>query len=407
MKINDILEHLVLIGLVGALFIPRIDVGLGINLITPVSLLLLFYCIFHFAKYRLRLDGFIVIYIGILISIFVSINHGYISLNLEESYRDYMEFFRYFQFLPYLAVGALLNIDSFEKKFTRYILVAGSAVIVVAVFQVTNFFNLGYFFGSLYAHENHVAAMFTSSERIVATGGNPNTGAAIVSFLLGAIYFTRYSNLVRMLFCSALLLIILLTQSRTGIIAIALSLSTYFIFLSEVNIFIKIIVGILVVYILIMVFSFLQLEYVIIGLETAFYGNNPSLNVRFENINLAVERWSDSWIFGQGPAKAVFSTTVDSEYGLILQRYGGFGFLLFGLFLLCTFKYSFRLLDIGFTRKFNAPLIGICFSWIGMVVMLTNNYFSGYQTGAIPILIAIVLILLNRRSAETYPRVVK
>ena len=407
MKSNDILEHLVLLGLVGALCIPTVDVGMGINTITPVSLLLLFISIFRFAKYRLRFDGFIVLYIGILVSILISINYGYIALNLDESYRDYMEFFRYFQFLPYLAIGALLDIDSFEKKFTRYILLASSIVIVVSFFQVTNFQNLGYFFGSLYADENHVAAMFTSSERIVVTGGNPNEGATIASFFLVSIYFTRYSKIVKILFCSALLFIILTTQSRTGIIGIALSFTMYFLFISNANILIKSFLGFFFVCLLIMMVNFLQLDYVIIGLESAFYGNNPSVNVRFEYIDLAIERWRESWVFGQGPAKAVFSTKVDSEYGLILQRYGSLGFLLYALFILCTFKYSFRLADIGLTRKFNAPLVAICFSCIGLVTMLTNNYFAGYQTGGIPILLAIVLIQLNRKSTETYPWVVK
>ena len=147
-------------------------------------------------------------------------------------------------------------------------------------------------------------------------------------------------------------------------------------------------------------FSYLELDYIVVGMETAVAGENSSVNIRFENISLAIDRWNDSWLFGQGPAKSISSTTIDSEYALILQRYGSVGVILFASYLLLNFMYFFRFLNYQTIHEINVPLIAGGYTLVAVVFMCTNNYFAGYQTAAIPILIAILIMLLKQNLIE-------
>jgi len=132
---NRLAEHLVLLGLVGALVLPSVNVGIGVNIITPISLLLLSIIPFVSSTREFKIDGFIFVFILIVFSIFLSINYGYIFLGVEETYRDYMELFRYLQLLPYLIAAKYLKYTSFEKKLMDYILIATIIVIVVSFFS--------------------------------------------------------------------------------------------------------------------------------------------------------------------------------------------------------------------------------------------------------------------------------
>lgn len=263
-------------------------------------------------------------------------------------------------------------------------------------FQITNAGGLAYFFGSLYATADHTDSMLYGSKRIVVTGSDPNVGAVIVSFLLFINYFSKYNILLKVFFCGCLLLILLLTQSRTVLIGVGISFSIIFIFFSKSNMIVKFGLGVLFTSVLVTLFGYLELDYIVVGIETAVSGENASVNTRFENISLAIERWNDSWFFGQGPAKSISSTTVDSEYALILQRYGSSGVILFTSYLLLNFKYFFKLLNYQTIHKINVPLISGGYTFVALVVMCTNNYFAGYQTAVIPILIAIIIMLFKQ-----------
>lgn len=397
---NRLAEHLVLLGLVGALVLPSVNVGIGINIITPISIFLLLIIPFVSSTRQFKVDAFIIVFALIILSIFLSINYGYIFLSIEDTYRDYMELFRYLQLLPYLIVAKYFKYTSFERKLMKYVLIAAIIVIVVSFFQITNVGGFAYFFGTLYATADHTESMLYSSKRVVATGSDPNVGAVITSFLLFIVYFSKYNNLLKALLCGCLLLILLLTQSRTALIGVGISFSILFIFFSKNNLIIKCGLGILLVFILITLFSYLELDYIVVGMETAVAGENSSVNIRFENISLAIDRWNDSWLFGQGPAKSISSTTIDSEYALILQRYGSVGVILFASYLLLNFMYFFRFLNYQTIHEINVPLIAGGYTLVAVVVMCTNNYFAGYQTAAIPILIAILIMLLKQNLIE-------
>lgn len=399
-NLNKLVEHLILFGLIGGLVIPSVNLGVGINVITPISILLIFTLPQLVLKGRFKVDWFIGMYILILISIFISMNYGYIFLSVNESYRDYMELFRYFQFLPYLVVAKYLDYASFEKKLMTYIFIAASLVILVSFFQITNVGNLAPFFGGLYATAEHLDSMLYSSKRVIATGSDPNVGAVITAFLLFFICFSKYKTLVKITFLSSLLIILLFTQSRTVLIGVGISLSILFVLFSSFNIIIKIIIAFLTLLLIPALFNTLELEYVTVGLQMAMDGDNGSLNARFDNITTAIERWKESWFFGQGPAKSSGLTIIDSEYALILQRYGSLGIFLFLSFIFLNVKTSLGLLGCSANNKINISLLGLGFTIVALVLMCTNNYFAGYQTAAIPILIAVLLMLSKQNQKK-------
>lgn len=395
-NLNKLVEHLVLFGLIGGLVIPSVNLGVGINVITPISIFLIFTMPQLVSGRRFKVDWFIGIYMLILMSIFISINYGYIFLSVNESYRDYMELFRYFQFLPYLIVAKYLDYTSLEKKLMIYVLIAASVVIFVSFFQITNFGSLAPFFGGLYATTEHLDSMLYSSKRVVATGSDPNVGAVITAFFLFFICFSKYKAIVKVTFISSLLIILLFTQSRTVLIGVGISLSILFVLFSSFNIIIKLIVAAFTLLLVPALFNSLQLEYVTVGLQMAMDGDNGSLNARFDNILTAIERWKESWLFGQGPAKSSSLTVIDSEYALILQRYGSLGMFLFLSFIFLNIKTSLNLLSCSSNNKINISLLALGFTIIALVLMCTNNYFAGYQTAAIPILIAVILMLFKQ-----------
>jgi len=133
-------------------------------------------------------------------------------------------------------------------------------------------------------------------------------------------------------------------------------------------------------------FQLLNLEYIVIGIETALEGKNNSFNVRIENILQAYERFTQAPLFGWGPAKMIHSTIIDSELALIMQRYGILGFISFGLFYVYLYRRAFIL------RRYKNLFadLTIVMGLIFMVVMFTNNVFSGYQLMSIFILLIIV-----------------
>jgi hypothetical protein len=129
-------------------------------------------------------------------------------------------------------------------------------------------------------------------------------------------------------------------------------------------------------------------------------GKSNSLNVRFENIYLAAQRFMESPIFGIGPAKSSFDTTIDSEYALIIQRYGLIGIFIFSAYIIYLVKLSLRNLSSHW---------GVClfvFVLMSILVMITNNIFSGYQLMSLIILLNIACILNERMSNRSTQEVI-
>jgi O-antigen ligase len=107
-------------------------------------------------------------------------------------------------------------------------------------------------------------------------------------------------------------------------------------------------------------------------------------------MDLAYKRFLESPYFGWGPAKSIHSTIIDSEFVLILQRYGTIGILVFLLYIATVITFSVKLIK-KYGQRHIEPKMLFLFMTTGLFVMTTNVIFAGYQTTAILIL----LIILN------------
>lgn len=399
-KINYYIEHLVLIGLFGGLFLPSLSVGIAINSITIVSFILILLLPFLIFMQMIEINRFVVWYSFILIAMFYSINYSYIALDVETTYRDYMEWFRYVQVLPYLLVTSLIDYKSFEQKTMTYLKVSVIYILFIAFLQITNIGNIGYFIGLAYSSIGHTENMLSGAYRIVVTGSDPNVGALIVLFVILLTFLSKQFKGYKIFQIVSLLVVLLFTQSRTVFLGMAFSLFIYMLIFSKINLFIKIFLVLSISYIFYEILHFLNLEYILIGFQMALEGTNTSLNIRFENILLAYERFLESIALGWGPAKSIHETVIDSEYALILQRYGLLGMSLFLGYLLLIMHFSYKLYRKQYINKINIPLVGFLISIVGFVVMSTNTFFAGYQAVAIPTFITISLVSYKNQKTK-------
>lgn len=174
------------------------------------------------------------------------------------------------------------------------------------------------------------------------------------------------------------------TQSRTTLVALIVAL-IFYAFLSKIKLIYKILVPIFLGLSVFLLFKYMDLSYIVNGYEYAKEGDNSSVNARLDTLDMAINVFHSSPIFGVGPSKEEYSTNFDSEYILILMRYGIVGSLIFCVFI-------FYLLVKGFRNRNNvAGLTLFLYTLATLVVMLTNNAYSGYQLMSITILLYIIV----------------
>jgi hypothetical protein len=388
-KVRNFVEHLIILGLLGTAILPSINLGIGVSLITPISLLLIIMLPF-LANQIFLLNRFTIIYSAIVLSILCSIFYSYIFLDTPETYRDFMEFFRYFQILPYLFFMSTIKDKTFSRKFKLYMEISIIFVLFISFIEYSNIFGLSQLIGNFYASEGQVEAMLHGSERLVVTGGNPNDGAIIASFFfLYSVYGYLSKKTIYGIFkVLSLLAIVLLTQSRTAVFGLMFSFSFYTLFFLKLNILLKIISIAFTVLILALAITFAQLDYISIGIQQAIDGNNASANVRFDNMYLGYERFLLSPVFGWGPAKLIHDTIIDSEYVLVIQRYGVIGISLLFIYIGSILHFSKALIR-NYGLRHNEIHILLLFTGLVVFAMFTNVVFAGYQTNALLTLLII------------------
>lgn len=391
--INYYIEHLLLIGLFGTMVLPSVTIGVEISMITIVSFLLMGLLPFLIMKKSIKLNRFTIFWILILTLIFYSINHSYIILGVKTTYRDYMEWFRYFQVLPYLLLASLIRYQEFEKKLIKYVQVSVIYIVIVSFLEVTNIANIAYLIGNIYSSvERQVSEMIGGTHRIIVTGNDPNIGAFITIFLTAVIYSIKMNLFIKTLELVALFAVLLMTQSRTALLALTISILIYILVFTKLNFFIKVLIVLIISIVVYQLILFLNFKYILVGFEMAIDGTNNSLNSRFENMILAYERFSESQLLGWGPAKSIHNTIIDSEYAMILQRYGLIGILIFLTYLSLMLHSSIYLAKYYIDTKVNITIIGFLVSIMGGIIMLTNSFFAGYQSVSIFVITIILLI---------------
>jgi len=383
---NKLLTWLVLLGLFSSIILPNLSLG-GISLylttlLSPVVLVLVVYL--ALMQSRSKVDNLVWVIFLLCIVVILSAFFSWVKGLTPVSYRDLIETVKYAQFIPYLLALSFLK-SSFAKGFNFSSKFAVVFFILVGLIQVFGINFLTYIYlGSGSAHLESVI----SGNRLSLTGSDPNIGGAIAAFFAFVSFaFFLFQRKNVFWFAAFLLcfLLLLFTQSRTVLIAFAFSFIVFFLFYYKVSLIIKIPVLVILISLGAFIFMSLNLQYIIIGFQIALEGNNNSLNVRLENIASAYEAFKANPILGIGASKESLSSVIDSEYALIMQRYGLLGMFAFLVLIGFLLKAAFKN-----RNKIHSKML-LLFMMMVPFIMLTNNVFSGYQLMSIPILLYIVI----------------
>jgi|GEM_PF-3250206 len=167
----------------------------------------------------------------------------------------------------------------------------------------------------------------------------------LVYFFIGSMKLPGNKKVIMFLGFLCALLILLLTQSRSSLLAFIISLSLCILFASsrrtlvQALLFLSTILFFGVLYNN-EIYDFLRekLPYMISGIESMVGGSNNSVNYRSEQIYWVID--NSSLIIGMGVSKAHYM--FESLYSLYLYRYGVFGLLLFLLLCVLNFVNYYR-----------------------------------------------------------------
>lgn len=398
-KMQLIITVLVSVGLLSAIALPPIPFGSVsvylVTLLSPIVGILVFTFwsrapIFHYSS-------LFPIALGLMVCISSLFSWSYRISSINS--RDIVESVKYLQFFPYLLAIPFLDVRSLTF-FHRLIVFSSFCVGIVGFLQVIGFGDKvsHIYLGPDSAHFESVV----SGSRITLTGSNPNVGGLIASFF-SIYFFSLYSAKKKHYYLigfASFFFFCFMTQSRTALIALVFGLGVYYAFFFKSSIVLRwFLLGISLLTIVFLVF-YLDLSYIYLGMQHALEGKNNSLNVRFENIEMASQRFLEYPLLGIGPAKSSFDTTIDSEYALILQRYGLTGVLLFLSYILYLIFLSYR--NLG--SHWGISLFS--FMLMSILVMITNNIFSGYQLMSFVVILNITCIIHERSQKRVNQEVI-
>ncbi|MBI1449726.1 O-antigen ligase family protein [Acinetobacter sp. AC1-2] len=385
MSKDDILINLASFGLVSSLVFPFFSFfGFGLYLTSFISLILLFCILF----YNVKIGWFTILVFLLCLVVFVSSLYSNAFGFSVYNFSNYLEAFKYFQYIPYIMIFHSVNKYISFDLFLKYIYFSVFIYLLVFFLQLINPLNLGYLVSIFYlggASSPHLLGIETGF-RLPITGSNPNVGAVIGVFftLFFLILFAYRKNKAALIIFICCFISVFYTQSRTTLVALIVSL-VFYAFLSKIRLIYKILVPIFLGVGVFLIFKYLDLSYIVNGYEYAKEGDNSSVNARLDTLDMAINVFYTSPIFGVGPSKEEYTTNFDSEYILILMRYGVLGCLVFSSLI-------FYLLIKGFKNRNNvAGLTLFLYTIATLIIMLTNNAYSGYQLMSITVLLYIII----------------
>lgn len=389
-------ENILLLGVFASIFLPPIfrlaGVGFRIDDIVFLGALPTLYLL---EQRKLIVNNHLKIFLLVIFSILISIIYGYSFLDVPFNWGDFNEVFRILKPLMIFLYIYLLDQEYLKKKTYQWLFVGSFAVIGIAFLEYfSNSFAA--FMGGLYSSELQTVGMLSVLRRVIVTGGNPNDGGAILLYFLcfnisNFFLSKRWICFVLTLF---LLLSIFMTSSRTALIAVAvICCLSLMLFNSRYlkKIFLAISVS------LIAFICWNHFQYVSSGFDLFVRNENNSWIVRQNNFVEAIEYFKQSPILGWGIAKSIHTTILDGEYFLLLKRFGVIGLFLVILFI----SYAPRKFFFAFKESLDIKtlILGntlICYFIASLVIMVSNNFFSGYQLLIMYIFIgAIVLRSIN------------
>lgn len=400
LKARDFLEHLTIFGLLSAVVLPPVYLpGYHLYLVTLLAPVI-FVLFLGLSRGRILLSAGLIAVCGICLSALASIFFSYAELGVPHNTSDLVEVAKFAQFIPYIMAVQYFNDASFENKCHDYLYVATLLFIFVGLIQALNISPLVSVLGKMYGSSEQLATQHIGG-RILITGSDPNISGAIALLFTAYNYFmfTSTKKSKYLLFAILSFYLLLMTQSRTVLIGFAFATCAYGILFSRSRLIARLSAVMFIATLLVVSIFYFNLEYVIIGLQTAEAGHNKSLNVRLGNILKAVDLFQQSILLGWGPAKAIHPTIIDSEYALILERYGLLGVVAFGFYIIHQFRLSLRVIKIA-NESWIFGRLSAFYILFSVVFMTTNNVFSGYQLMSILVLLLCVAAVKWRTRAR-------
>lgn len=258
-------------------------------------------------------------------------------------YRDWFEPIKFFKLTAILSFVLIYMKGRDIDRIVKF------TFLIALTFNLFHYFNLFYFNDYIevfYAPKHHLDLFGLNSigepstRRMLGTLGNPNNNALL--FLLFVIYFLPKREEVlnaNHIYTSVAAVFVLACQSRTGFITLIVILFAYFI-LHRIN-----------WKHILFYFATIGGMYVLLQFSGNIYlGSLADITLldsakrgRFEQWNLIINEMPGKWILGHGVNKSFFEQNTifaESEYMLILYRYGVAGLLVFFAVWISIFKKS-------------------------------------------------------------------
>ncbi|MDD3876472.1 MAG: O-antigen ligase family protein [Bacteroidales bacterium] len=291
------------------------------------------------------------------------------------AYRDYFEILK---LLKFLIVFVFIFLHISPDKFHKYII---AVFIAVAVFNLFHFYNILNFNEFLrryyYTSDIHISLFGLNSlgqpatKRMLGTLGNPNNNAVI--FLFFSCFFLmnpHKEKLIHKFFFLIAYTGIVLCQSRTGVISF-LGIYILHFFLAPFNIRDKIFQFGAMALIFFIIFEYSSSDYIASLASGQDIIETGSARGRLETWTYLWEMIRTKPIFGHAPFKEYFYENglySESEYMLMLWRYGIIGLFLYFLMLIQPAFIAF----FKYRKEKNSHFL-ILFTGVIFITALTNN----------------------------------
>ena len=308
--------------------------------------------------------------------------------------RDWFEVIKYFKFIFFLFLFYIF----FNGK--QLIKLFSIVFIAVFLFNLLHYFNVANFnqlIEPYYAAAHHLDFFGLNSigevatKRALGTLGNPNNNGLV--FLLFAICFLPRENSFKrnqFILLALAILGVFMCQSRTGILAYALVLISYFITMrSTWQVMLTLVLLSIGYYTLLLFMGNIYLN----SLGDVAHLKNSGIG-RLVQWKKIVSSMPNHWLFGHAPNKQYFeanSIYSESEYFLVLFRYG-----IVGIFSFLVFWWLWiRNYALKYSGKFK---LGLYLALIYLMGAVTNNPLQSPKIALfLGVLMALTLLKIDER----------
>lgn len=335
-------------------------------------------------KHDLYVTFFFYALIAFSISILISIYYGKFVLGVPTSLNDHFELLKVIKL--FIVVFALSRFNLSNKNIYNLLYVIVFSFLLSAIIGLMQIYGILGF--------DQITAPFYAAERIydvhnrmMGTFFNPNTYGTALTLgsvvSLGLLFYEKKPGRRFFLIATVILFAfcIALTQSRTAVIVVifAIIVITLLNFINkQFSVKYLIIILGLTTVVLLGIAGLLADQILIRFMALGDISEDMSWKMRLIAWYLNLTLFSESIMFGWGPAKLIHTTIVDSEYILILRRYGLIGFSFYILLYFIPLVRSFIMQRMTGIKELMGQII-FASTLIFLIANITNPLFHEIQ----------------------------